>query len=54
MPNPSEKFQSLIRQLDALVSGLQKPKSMEERGRLLRRMKVVIDEIDELNLKPVA
>jgi hypothetical protein len=50
MSSPTEKFQSLSQQLDALVSALHKSNSVNERARLLRRMKILIDEIDALNL----
>jgi hypothetical protein len=49
MSSPTEQFQSLSQQLDVLVSELHKPKSVNERARLLRRMKILIDKIDELN-----
>jgi hypothetical protein len=50
MSSPTERFQSLSQQLDALVSALHKSNSVNERVRLLRRMKILIDEIDALNL----
>jgi ABC-type phosphate transport system auxiliary subunit len=49
MSSPTERFQSLSQQLDALVSALHKSNNVNERARLLRRMKILIDEIDALN-----
>jgi hypothetical protein len=52
MPNPSERFQLLGHQFDSLVAKLNEFPSptLEERTKLLRRMKVLIIEIDMLIL----
>ena len=54
MSNSSDRFQSLTRELDALAESLHNSNSLDERRLLLRRMKVLIVEIDMLissNLK---
>ena len=50
MTNPSERFRWLAHQFDALVDNLDECTSMEERKRVLKRMKILIDEIDEIIL----
>ena len=50
MPIPSERFEWLTQELDALVESLHVSQSLEERRLLLRRMKVLIVEIDMLIL----
>jgi predicted nucleic acid-binding Zn-ribbon protein len=49
MSDPSERFQSLSQQLDALESKLHKCYNVSERAQLLHRMKILIDQIDALN-----
>ena len=48
MPNPTDRFQWLTQQWDALVERLHVAHDLEERRMLLRRMKVLITEIDML------
>jgi hypothetical protein len=50
MGSPSERFQWLAQQFDALVERLSECKSLEERKQLLRRMMILIHEIDALIL----
>ena len=50
MPGPSERFQWLAQQFDELVESLNVSPSLKERKQLLRRMKILIDEIDALIL----
>jgi hypothetical protein len=50
MSGPPNPFQSLTSQLDVLVPEIHKCKDAKERAQLLRRMKVLIDQIDALNL----
>jgi hypothetical protein len=50
MSDPSERFQSLSQQLDVLDSELHKCNNVSERAQLLHRMKILIDQIDALNL----
>jgi hypothetical protein len=54
MPSSSDRFEWLTQELDALVESLHVSQSLDERRLLLRRMKVLIVEIDTListNLK---
>jgi len=48
MPASSDCFWLLSREFDSLVTKLNKSPSVEDRRRLLRRMKVLIVEIDML------
>jgi hypothetical protein len=50
MPKHSQRFQSLSQQFEALVESLNDSPSLKERKQLLRRMKILIDEIDGLIL----
>jgi len=50
MSNPSERLQSLAYEFDALVKSLDAFPRLKERKQLLRRMKILIDEIDVLIL----
>ena len=50
MTNPSERFRWLAHQFDALVENLDECSSMEERKRVLKRMEILIDEVDEIIL----
>ena len=46
MLKPSERFQWLAQQFDAIVERLNESTSLEERKQLLRRMKFLLDKID--------
>jgi hypothetical protein len=48
MPRPSERFEWLAEQLDTLLTVFNHTTDSQERRQLLRRMKVLIDEIDAL------
>lgn len=50
MPHPSDRFRLLAHQVESLVERLNDfpPPSFDERTKLLRRMKVLIVEIDML------
>jgi hypothetical protein len=48
MGNPSERFPWLAHQFDALVENLDECASLEERKKVLTRMKVLIEEIDQI------
>ena len=50
MPSPSERFQRLAHQFEALLESLNESPSSKKRNQLLRRMKILIDEIDGLDL----
>ena len=50
MTNPSERFHWLADQFDALVENLDECSSMEERKRVLKRMKILIDKLDQIIL----
>jgi hypothetical protein len=50
MPNSTERFEWLTQQLDPLAQGLHIARTLDERRLLLRRMKVLIVEIDMLIL----
>jgi hypothetical protein len=47
---PSERFQLLARQFVTLEQSLHESPSLEERAQLLRRMKIVIAQMDNLIL----
>ncbi|MFI5419904.1 MAG: hypothetical protein ACHQ1H_02945 [Nitrososphaerales archaeon] len=50
MPTSSDRFQLFAREFDSLVLALNVSPSVEDRTKLLRRMKVLIVEIDMLIL----
>ena len=50
MGNPSERIRWLAHQFDALLENLDECASLEERKRVLTRMKVLIEEIDQIIL----
>ena len=50
MTKPLERFRWLANQFDALVDNLDECSSMEERRRVLKRMKILIDEVNEIIL----
>jgi hypothetical protein len=50
MPKHSDRFQWLSQQFEALAESLHDSPSVKERKQLLRRMKILIDEIDALIL----
>jgi hypothetical protein len=55
MLSPATRFQRLAQQFDTLIGNINDAQDPKERKRLLRRMKIVIDEIDALvssSLKP--
>jgi hypothetical protein len=53
MPEAPERIRLLAHQFDALVENLNECQSLKKRKQLLQRMKVLIDEIDELVLSTV-
>ena len=48
MPNYSERFQLLSREFESLVQRLNDSPNLDERTKLLRRMKVLIVELEML------
>ena len=50
MTNPSQRFRWLVHQFDALVENLDECASLEKRKRVLTRMKILIEEIDQIIL----
>jgi hypothetical protein len=48
MPKQSDRFQWLAREFDALAESLEDCPNLEKRRQLLRRMRILIDEIDKL------
>ena len=50
MPKHSDRFQWLSQQFEALAERLHDSPTVKERKQLLRRMKILIDEIDALIL----
>jgi hypothetical protein len=48
MPMPKERFQWLAHEFDTLVKKTNECSNMEERRTLLRRMRILIEEIDAL------
>ena len=48
MPSSSERFQFLAQEFGSLVQGLDQSRSVGERTTILRRMKVLIVEVDML------
>ena len=48
MGNPSERIRWLAHQFDALVENLDECASLEDRKRVLTRMKVLIEEMDQI------
>ncbi len=50
MSSPSERFRRLAHQFEALLESLNESPSSKKRKQLLRRMKILIDEIDGLDL----
>lgn len=51
MSNTQHRFEWLDRQFESLNDGLDKTSDPDERTEFLRRMRVILDEVDSLALK---
>ena len=50
MPGPSKRFDKLARQFEALMESLNEKPNSKKRRQLLQRMRLLINEIDGLDL----